>query len=243
MTNYAIIGDIHSQFEPFNQAIEYCKDRELVPILLGDLFDSRVKTSDSAGVLKLAKKVQEEMGAIILRSNHQHKLEKFARGAKVTISDCLQKTLMDFSEANISVEAVVSWLETLPYGFVFRDSKGREYRCAHAMFPSFIHIPSYDDGYKVDLVSSKARGLMLYGPCTDKVTEHGWHERLFWWENEDHSGRDWVRVAGHYHVVYTSDKSLVLDGGMGGTEQDDPKGVDTLCLWDVESKGLIQFSY
>lgn len=238
--NYAFIGDIHSQISPFEKAIEFCKQNSLTPILLGDLFDSRMETSNSAEVYWLARQVQEELGAIILRSNHQNKFERYARGNKVRVEGEFSRTLCDFSEANIPVEEVAEWLNTFPYGVVFRDSKGKEYRCAHAMFPSWIVVPPYSDIHCVTQVTSKARDYMLYGP---RIAGAVWPQdetRVFWWNKE--SDRDWVRVAGHYHVVSISPKSLVLDGQMGGSNHEgfDPSTAH-LCLWDVESEKLETF--
>lgn len=241
MKNYAIIGDVHSQLRPLEKAVDYCYKRGLTPILLGDLFDSRVEESDSAGVYHMVKSIEREMGAIVLRSNHQSKLERYAKGNKVYPSEDFQKTLKDFEDEGIPIQQVAEWLETFPFGVVFRDSRGKEYRCAHAMFPRWIIVPTYEGLHKVEQVTPKSKDVMIYGP---KVKGARWPEqedRVFWWERE--TDRDWVRVAGHYHVVHISDKNLVLDGGMGGSTRipDDMDNPDSLCLWDVEAEELTQF--
>lgn len=242
MKKYGIIGDVHSQLKPLEKAANYCLEKGLTPILLGDLFDSRIASSDSAGVYNLARKMQAEMDATVLQSNHHAKLQNYARGKEVFISEGFQATLNDFEQANIHIQDVAEWLESLPFGIVFKDSKGIEYRCAHAMFPRWIRVPSYEDCYKVDKVTSKSRGAMLYGPKIKGATWPEQEDRIFWWQRE--TDREWVRVAGHYHVVHTSEKNLVLDGGMGGScrEEDvlDPPG-GSLCLWDVEDRRLVQF--
>lgn len=239
--NYAIIGDVHSQLKPLEQAAFYCQKKGLTPILLGDLFDSRVETSDSVGVYRFVKMMEKEMGATILRSNHQSKLERYAKGNKVFLSEDFQKTLKDFEQENIPVQEVSEWLRTFPFGVVFKDSSGKEYRCAHAMFPRWITVPSYKGLHKVDQVTNKSKDAMIYGP---RIAGARWPEqedRVFWWERE--TDRDWVRVAGHYHIIHIDDKNLVLDGGMGGSIRatnglDNP---DSLCLWDVETEELHQF--
>lgn len=238
---FAFIGDIHSQIAPLERALDHCADRGLTPIFLGDLFDSRMQTSHSAEVYRAVKKAQDEMGAIVLRSNHQNKFERYARGNKVRVQGEFARTLEDFEAASIPVEEVAEWLNTFPYGLVFKDSQGLEYRCAHAMFPSWIVVPPYEDTYEVTQVTSKARDYMLYGP---RIAGAVWPQdetRVFWWEKE--SDRDWVRVAGHYHVVKISPKSLVLDGQMGGsTHEDFDPSTAFLCLWDVEAQKLETFS-
>lgn len=238
--NYAFIGDIHSQIAPFELAIDYCRSRGLTPILLGDLFDSRMEGSYSVEVYNLALKVQRDMGAVILRSNHQNKFERYARGNKVRVEGEFSRTLSDFAQAGVDIQEVADWLNTFPYGVVFKDSRGKEYRCAHAMFPSWIVVPHYEHMYFVKEVTSKARDYMLYGP---RVAGAQWPDeetRVFWWDKE--SSRDWVRVAGHYHTVVISDKSLVLDGQMGGSLKPGfDSSVAQLCLWDVENKELVTF--
>lgn len=241
MKKFAFIGDVHSQLGPLKKAIDYCGRKGLTPILLGDLFDSRIDEGDSAGVYRFVKKSQEDLGTIVLRSNHQYKLERYAKGNKVFISNDLAKTLVDFSQADIQIGEVAEWLNTFPYGLVFKDSKGSEYRCAHAMFPKWLVVPLYTEMYKVMEVTPKARDYMLFGPRMKGVRWPDDDDRVFWWEeNQDH---DWIRVAGHYHTVFVSDKSLVLDGGMGGssrvTEEPNP---GLLCLWDVEDKKLLTFN-
>jgi hypothetical protein len=243
MKKFAFIGDIHSQLEPLLKAALYCKRKGLTPIFLGDLFDSRTDVSDSVGVYMAIKKLQEEMGAIVLRSNHQYKFERYAKGNNVFIADDFAKTLLDFTLAEIPVQEVADWLNTFPYGVVFRDSQDREYRCAHAMFPRWLAIPSYTDMYKVMEVTPKARDYMLYGPRVRGASWPEQEDRVFWWEEDHELG--WIRVAGHYHTVFVSDSSLVLDGGMGGScrhqEPAIPGSPDLLCLWDVEDRKLVTF--
>jgi hypothetical protein len=239
--NYAFVGDVHSQIRPFEKAIGHCRSNNLTPILLGDLFDSRMASSDSSEVYWLAKKAQKELGAIILRSNHQNKFERFARGNKVKVEGEFSRTLEDFSSAGISVQEVATWLNTFPYGVVFKDSKGKEYRCAHAMFPSWIAVPHYSGVHLITEVTSKARDYMIYGPRVPGASWPDEETRVLWWEKE--TSREWVRVAGHYHTVVISDKNLVLDGQMGGSLK---PGFDLstarLCLWDVESRQLHSFT-
>ena len=164
--------------------------------------------------------------------------------SNVFIANDFAKTLADFAQANIPIQEVSDWLNTFPYGLVFKDSRGMEYRCAHAMFPRWLAVPSYKEMYKVMEVTPKARDYMLYGPRVKGAVWPEQENRVFWWE-EDHD-LDWIRVAGHYHTVYVSDRSLVLDGGMGGstrhTEPAIPGSPDLLCLWDVEARKLVTFS-
>ena len=240
--NYAVIGDIHSQVAPLKEALEYCSLNGLTPIFLGDLFDSRVETSDSVSVYRLVSEAMNK-GAYCLRSNHQNKFERYALGNNVKMAEGFERTVQDFQEAGVPVEEVSQWLQTFPYGIAFRDSRGTEYRCAHAMFPSWIVVPEqYSGVYRVDIVSRKARDYMIFGPRRKGAVWPQEETRVFWWEES--SDRQWVRVAGHYHTVYTEldSMSLVLDGEMGGStdESFNPEKA-RLCLWDVELKKLVEF--
>lgn len=237
---YAFIGDIHSQLGPLSQALNYCSQNNLVPIFLGDLFDSRMENSDSVDVYHTVREAVAQ-GAVVLRSNHQDKLERYARGNKVMLQQGFERTVSDFAEANIPIEEVSEWLQTFPYGVAFRDSKGTEYRCAHAMFPSWVLVPEqYENLYKVMSVTRKAKDYMLFGPRRPGAVWPQDETRVFWWEEP--SDREWVRVAGHYHYVFVGEKSLVLDGEMGGSTHESFNPSEArLCLWNVEQKELVEF--
>jgi len=227
MRDYVLIGDIHSQYRPLWEALAYCQNNARIPVILGDVFDSRCDFSDSAGVYQLLKQAQKELGAIVLRSNHQDKLERYIRGNNVHRSPELVRTIEDFEKANISLSEVGQWLETMPYGFCFRDSSNKEYRCAHAYFPSWLEVEPYEFSRGIFEVPRKVSQLMMYGPNSKEGKS-----RVFWWNNP--SERSWVRVAGHYHVVHSSETCLVLDAGCGGKKRswfcDEPPA---LVLWDA----------
>jgi hypothetical protein len=235
MRNYALIGDIHSQYEPLHKALSYCQSNALIPVLLGDIFDSRCEKSDSVGVYKLLRQAQTELGAIILRSNHQDKLERYLKGNSVKVSPELQRTIDDMALGGVSASELLTWLESLPYGFCFK-SEGVERRCAHAYFPSWVEVPDYDLFHFVWNPPRKVKQLMMYGPMQ---REEG--KRAFWWEGK--SNRDWVRCAGHYHVIHNSKNNLVLDGGCGGTKRswfcnESP----ILALYDSGTGSIVEFN-
>jgi len=239
--NYAFIGDIHSQAGPLQRALNHCQEYDLTPILMGDLFDSRVSGSQSAEVYRLAREA-EENGATVLRSNHQNKFERYARGNNVAIYPDFQRTLDDFQEAGIPVQEVAEWIQTFPYGVAFRDSRGVEYRCCHAYFPERVLVPSsYEGMYRVDSVTRGTKDLMLYGL---RIPGANWPQeeaRVFWWGNPEYEREDWVRVAGHYHHVFIGNRSLVLDGECGGGMSGTLEEECYLCLWDVENQSLHEF--
>lgn len=211
-----LIGDVHSQAAKLDNALSYIanksSERSLV-IFLGDLFDSRCGTSDSAEVYGLVRSFQDSYGAVVLNSNHQDKLRRFLSGNPVAINRVpeLGRSIREFEESNIDRDELLKWLESCPYGYIFKDADLREYRCAHAYFPSWVGGP-IDERHGREILGEdlvrKAKDLMLYGK-TDHVTR----QRIYWWE--DDRTFPWVRVAGHYHCVHISDSALVLDGCCG----------------------------
>jgi hypothetical protein len=209
--SYALIGDLHSQIAPLTQALDYCVANNLRPLFLGDVFDSRCERSNSVEVYNTLREAQRSLNAIILRSNHQDKLERLIRGNNVFRSPELLRTIEDFEKANILLTEVGRWLETMPYGFCFKEN-GREYRCAHAYFPSWQEVPEYFENLSIFDATRKAKQLMMYGPSNKDGKG-----RVFWWEKP--TERSWTRVAGHYHVVHSDERNLVLDAGCGGIER------------------------
>lgn len=214
-----LIGDVHSQAEKLDRALTYittyAKVNTLV-IFLGDLFDSRCATSETVKVYEMVREFQKSHGAVVLNSNHQDKLRRYLLGNPVAINRVpeLGRTIREFEEANVDQVELLRWLESCPYGYIFKDSMLREYRCAHAYFPSWVGGPVDErHGREVlgcDLVR-KAKDLMLYGK-TDPVTR----QRIQWWETANEL--PWVRVAGHYHLVHLSESSIVLDGCCGNAD-------------------------
>jgi len=234
--SYALIGDLHSQIAPLNQALDYCVANNLRPVFLGDVFDSRCELSNSVEVYNTLREAQRSLNAVILRSNHQDKLERLIRGNNVFRSPELLRTIEDFEKSNTDLSEVGGWLETLPYGYCFRDSSDQEFRCAHAYFPSWQEVPQYFENLSIFDVTRKAKQLMMYGP-----SHKDGNGRVFWWERP--TERSWTRVAGHYHVVHYSENNLVLDAGCGGTNRSWFCDKDAaLVLYDVSRKQGVEFS-
>lgn len=229
--NFALIGDIHSDSRKLMAALVHCSQNNLTPILLGDVFDSRISFSDSVGVYHLIKDYQNSHNLICIHSNHLDKLQRYLMGNNVTLNNGLEKTVEDFKNSSISMDELFSFVVHLPYGVVFKSSSGVEYRCAHAYFPTSLQIPEYVDYHLIRTVTKKDKNKFLYGP-----TRRPDNSRVEWWR-EQHQ-REWIRVAGHYHVIIQNNdtKSLVLDGACGSDEVS-----GALCLYDVENQELLMF--
>jgi hypothetical protein len=230
MTNFALISDVHSQAQPLKLALEYCSNHNLTPLFLGDLFDARIENTDSVSVYHQVKDQIENNSAICIQSNHQNKLLRYLKGNNVFIGDDLQRTLDDFKNSNISLEEVYEFLNTMPYGVVFKDKNQTEYRVAHAYFSSRIDVPEYEDFCLIydDRLNKSTKSTMLYGPIQREEKQ-----RIEWWKNN--RTRDYVLVSGHYHTVCINENSIVLDPECGS-----PDGA--LGLYDVNNKVLKRFS-
>ena len=230
MTNFALISDVHSQAHLLRLALEYCSNHNLTPLFLGDLFDARVENTDSVSVYHQVKEQIDNNSAICIQSNHQNKLLRYLKGNNVFIGDDLQRTLDDFKNSNISLEEVYEFLNTMPYGVVFKDKNQTEYRVAHAYFSSRIDVPEYEDFCLIydDRLNKSTKSTMLYGPIQREEKQ-----RIEWWKNN--RTRDYVLVSGHYHTVCINENSIVLDPECGS-----PDGA--LGLYDVNSKVLKRFS-
>lgn len=230
-----LIGDVHSQVEKLDNALGYIKanmDDNTLAVFLGDLFDSRGTSSESVEVYNLVRAFQNKYGAVVLNSNHQDKLRRHLSGNAVQIRLVpeLGRTIQEFEESDVDRDELLKWLESCPYGYIFKDTTGHEYRCAHAYFPSWIG-GAVDERWGREVMGEdlvrKAKDLMLYGK-----KHHETKKRIFWWENP--STVPWTRVAGHYHRVHISESSIVLDGCCG-------EDSGRLPLYEVESKLLTYF--
>jgi len=228
MKSYLLIGDIHSQGRPLSAALKYCKRHGRIPVLLGDLFDSRCDESMTVYVWHQAKIAQETLGAIILNSNHQARLLNFLKEDFESPAHTSEtwRSLAEFSEAGINMKELEDWLCSLPDGFVFRDSKGVQYACAHAFFPAHLLDAKKEESYTIKALDARDQELMVWG-----IYDHR-RRRVRWWKEE--AKRSWIRVAGHYHTVYSGESSLVLDANSGY-----PDG--KVAAYDVENQEVIYF--
>ena len=236
LAKFAFIGDLHSQLVPMMRAVDYCVANDLLPIFLGDLFDSRCEISESVAVYKFARKCQDELGAIVLDSNHQEKLCRYLKKGKVRLDLVpeLARSISEFASSDVPAQELTQWLSNCPLGTVIRDDQGKEFRAAHAYFSSRIVVPDYDNLYLLTECDKRERTLCQYGPVNTKG------DRRVWWKESQK--RNWVRVSGHYHVIYKDEKSLLIDGGLGGvTRSWFCKEEPILVLYDSTSGNLVEF--
>lgn len=226
--NYVLIGDIHSQEKHLENALSYIYNNisNAKVIFLGDIFDSKTTTSNSYSVYSLVREAEEKLNAIILQSNHQDKLIRYLRGNKVHLNSGLKQTIDELKE-HLSLEELYDWLIRQPFGIVFRNLYGIEYRCAHAYFSTEIQIQDYDESYLVRAIRREYKHQFLYGLQDSKKN------RINWWLDCDDT-QEFIRVSGHYRTLYFQNKSLVLDSCCG-----DQNGI--LTIYDVNQGVAHQF--
>jgi hypothetical protein len=232
MTNYVIIGDIHSQKANFQRALDWIDENVENPhiIQLGDLFDSRNSFSDSIGIYKTIQQLGDKI--TVIQSNHQWKLYRYLIGNKVTLDSSISRTISEFEQSDVSIEELKLWLENLPFAVAFKDQNNLEYRAAHAFFNNKLYVNhEYNGIYSIKEVTRKTRDNCLYGLLRRAENQN---ERVVWWTEQNKS--DFIRVSGHYHTIYYSQtkKNLVLDGGCGEES-------GTLPIFVVNTQTLLTF--
>ena len=233
MTNYVIIGDIHSQKANFQRALDWIDKNVENPhiVQLGDVFDSRNSYSDSVGVYKTIQQLGDKI--TVIQSNHQWKLYRYLIGNNVTLNGSISQTIKEFEDSDVSIEELKLWLENLPFAVAFKDENNLEYRAAHAFFNRRLYVPhEYSGVHCINEVTRKSRDNCLYGLIRRAEDQN---ERVVWWNEKNDS--EFIRVAGHYHTIYYSqtNKNLVLDGGCGGEDG------GTLPIFVTNSQTLLTF--
>ena len=230
MTNFVLMGDVHSVFSRFERALSFIQNNieDYHLVMLGDVFDSRCDESDSVSIYRTIRELQEHQKVTLIQSNHQWKLQRYLRGNNVKVDEPLQKTINDFASSDVTSQELLEWLEALPFAAAFQ-SNGVEYRCAHAYFSTKLYVPmKYENVYTIQEVSRQMRDKLIYGILDSN------RSRIEWW-NES-SEREWIRCAGHYHRVAISqeNRSIVLDSSCGCNE-------GTLSIFDVTNQVMHQF--
>lgn len=92
---YLIIGDVHAEFEPFNNAVTYAEEHNLHLISVGDLIDGG---PDGAKCCDLMLDLLKEQKASIVKGNHEHKIIRYLDGANVILGPPNIVTTKQFEE-------------------------------------------------------------------------------------------------------------------------------------------------
>lgn len=198
------ISDIHSNARALLNVVRhiestYSKDDQI--IFLGDVFDWRDHLNPNGGnsvaVYDMLRYILKAYpNSEVIDSNHQNKLMRYLRGNNVYIDEGLSNTIRDFNQSGKAnwEQEIYYWLTNRPL-YLLREN----YLIAHAFADTRL--------IGNDKPSRRLRDKAIYGLRTQD------NSRICWWENP--RNEDFIRVAGHYHQVFISDKCLVIDGGSG----------------------------
>lgn len=182
-------------------------------ILLGDLLDPRYSderinlSMDSTECVNIAMQLYELGWLELVQSNHQLNLINWYKGIRKKLSYGLDHTINNLKETDKNIPGFlsrfISFLEGRPFYYAFL-SNGKKYICSHAFY---------------------TEGQSQYNPTKEEVCNsiYGLKEgsdRKQWWLDSQYYSKDFVRVAGHYHLdgffpSRDNVQSILLDGGSG----------------------------
>ncbi|QIK64868.1 polynucleotide kinase-phosphatase [Leucobacter viscericola] len=207
---FDVIGDVHgcrSELESLLTKLGYeiTRDEQGRPtdalhpegrraLFLGDLVD---RGPDSAGVLRLVMGMVGAEHALAVPGNHEAKLVRALRGAKVTTSHGLAETLAQLSGETAEFrDQVVEFCDGLVAHLVL---DGGDLVVAHAGLKEQYH----------GRASGRVREYALYGETTGETDEYGLPVRLPW--AKDYRGKAAV-LYGHTpvpEVVWTNNTACL----------------------------------
>ena len=87
-----VLGDIHSEYRMFMDAVLYAKDRNLTIISVGDLVDYGPHPKST---VHLARTIMVTMSARFIEGNHDNKVHRYIMGNDVVVSKSMEKTVAD----------------------------------------------------------------------------------------------------------------------------------------------------
>lgn len=203
-----IFGDLHGCLPEWLELMEllgYTPDTEGLwrhpegrrLVLVGDLTD---RGPDNVGVLRLAMKLFGAGQLLLVRGNHDDKLQRALRGSKVQVRGGLARTLAEIeAEPTDFVPAVIDFLDNLPLQLLLDEAR---LLVVHA-------------GIRTDLIGrddGEARAFCLFGETTGRLMTDGFYERLDWTRNYD--GAPYV-VYGHDAKLtpYENNRTIDIDTG------------------------------
>ena len=206
---FDIIGDIHGCYDELCELLSklgYDVDPDDAraqategrrAIFLGDLCD---RGPHNARVLRLVMNMVKSGHALCVPGNHDAKLLRKLRGADVTISHGLDRTLAELNnESPQFIAEVVQFIDSLVSHYVL---DGGRLVVAHAGLSETLQGRS----------SGKVRDFCLYGDTTGETDEYGLPVRLNW--AEEYRGRALV-VYGHSpsENVRSINNTICIDTG------------------------------
>lgn len=217
---YDIIGDIHGCYAELTLLLEKLGYRPMegddpcrspykhpegrIAISVGDLCD---RGPNSPGVIAVWRQMVRAGTGMVVKGNHDDKLERYLKGNNVKIGHGLDKTISQLHSKScpIKKKRVYQFLVDLPYKLIL---DGGKLLVCHAGLAEKYHNAS---------MNKKIKSKCLYGETTGAKDENGFPIRLPWQDNYTGST---VIVHGHVALnevsiannVYDVDTSCVFGG-------------------------------
>ncbi len=209
---FDIVGDVHgcaselrTLLTELGWVLEYDGDRVVgaahpegrQAVFVGDLVD---RGPDTPGVLRLVRGMVAAGHALCVSGNHEAKLVRAIKGAKVTVSHGLAESLAQLAEQPEDEQAeALRFMDGLISHYVLDDGR---LVVAHAGLKEAYH----------GRASGRVRAFALYGDTTGETDEFGLPVRYPW--AQDYRGRATV-VYGHTPVAEAQwvNNTICLDTG------------------------------
>jgi len=203
---YDIIGDIHSCFYEFIDLLEKLgyeyrnnifippKGRQLV--LVGDVIDRGLYPSF---VFILIEKMKQQGYLIMIKGNHDDKLQRYSKGNKVQLLHGLDYTIKNMEESKIEKERIFKFFNSIPYFLILDDGK-----------LIIVHAAWKDSYISRDPFSRKKNYYCLFGPTTGNMVD-GLPERIDWAINREIDKLSPIIVHGHQPLEEVREINKVWD--------------------------------
>jgi hypothetical protein len=244
---YDIIGDVHGCFGELMDLMDRLGHRwngrrgihqpagGRRIAFVGDMADRGPR---SVSALMYARFMAEAGHAVWVKGNHDDKLERWAKGNKVTLSHGLAKTAHEFERAGLSKHNLSEFLKTLPL-YAFLDH-GR----------LIIAHGGWREGLEKEN-PGRLRAWCLYGPTTGRTLPNGLPERIDWAAQRRAYPASPMIVYGHqpHEEVRSINRTMCVDTGccFGGKmtalrwPEMEVVQVDAFDVWDREGRKLTGF--
>ena len=222
---YDVIGDIHGCYGELVLLLEKlgyqitegddpCKSPYRHPdgriaVSVGDLCD---RGPNSPGVIALWRQMVREGTGLVVKGNHDNKLERYLKGNNVKVGHGLDLTIqqMHSKSSPIKKNKIYKFLVDLPYKL---ELDGGKLLVCHAGLAEKYHNAS---------MNKKIISKCIYGETTGATDENGFPVRLPW--QDDYTGST-VVVHGHVAINEVSHVNNVWD-------------IDTSCVFGVSLTAL-----
>lgn len=208
---YDIIGDVHSCYMEFADLLRKMgyqstgglgfkppEGRQLV--LVGDITDRGWYPNL---VFEAVESMKKEDSLLLVKGNHDDKLQRWAKGNNVQLLHGLDSTVIKLEKAGISKERILELFDSTPFFLTLDNQK-----------LVVVHGAWKDSFLDKDPHSKKCRSICLYGFTTGRKID-GLPERIDWAASRKIDDNSPVIVHGHHPMseVRVLNKVWSIDTG------------------------------